>query len=251
MPNETIGQLPIPSPRPSLIAIETDTHQKNLSQVTDVHNQAPPVKERTMFLSPEHSTEKRMAFISNRPHPKLKVKLVQINDNKLLHYRYEKDKYKIHSVANATTTRSNFYNKYEPGEWTFLVNKRDPLERFHANDITVYQETKIATENQFIGIVPSLMIQDNVINSITLDETEGKSGEELKCIFLEKTPIGKLTQRILNDFGLKAIKVERITVNESGEPAEPAEPAEPDDPEYINFYIHVRPLPKEKIQVMY
>ncbi len=46
--------------------------------------------------------------------------------------------------------------------------------------------------------------------------------------FLEETPNGKSTQRILNNFGLKAIKVERVNRGEFE----------------ANFHIHVRPMPK-------
>ncbi|WP_339058160.1 hypothetical protein [Candidatus Regiella endosymbiont of Tuberolachnus salignus] len=185
-----------------------NTPKQPYAKVFEIEN-PPRVKERTIFLSLEHSTEERMAFRSNRAHPTLdESKLKYFNSEKCTHKKFEDDKYTISSE----TEPSLFINEYKPGKWSFNYNSRESSEPFHASDIAVFQETKIAKENKFIGIVPSLIIRKEVTNPITLKKTEGKSGEELLRVFLEETPNGKSTQRILNEFGLKAIKVELYSV---------------------------------------
>ncbi|EDU9648535.1 hypothetical protein ZA44_004473, partial [Salmonella enterica subsp. houtenae] len=55
--------------------------------------------------------------------------------------------------------------------------------------------------------------RDNVINQVTLNNTEGLKGEELKTAFLNNTPNGKSTAKILEAFKLSAISVEKEYVD--------------------------------------
>jgi len=186
--------------------------------------QPPPVKKRTIFLS-EHSTEERMAFRSNQPHPTLdECQIKEFSKKEWRHSinnegRVESDKERV--------TYSYFVNQYEPGKWVFKANYRNPSDPYYASDVTILQQTAAAQQNGFTGTLPSLIIRENIQNATTLEKTEAKSGEELLDVFLGKTHNGKSTQRILNEFGLKAIKVEQVTRGRE-----------------IDFHIHVRPTPR-------
>jgi insecticidal toxin complex protein TccC len=66
----------------------------------------------------------------------------------------------------------------------------------------------IATRNGFYGQLPQKIIRRCVQNRITLSKTEGLTGDHLMQVFLNETPNGKSTARILDVFGLKARSVE-------------------------------------------
>lgn len=77
------------------------------------------------------------------------------------------------------------------------------------SDVVQYQYDTIATLNRFQGQLPGRIIRRGVINATTLYKTEGKTGDALYTTFLNETPNGRSTQRILNLFHLRAVSVEQ------------------------------------------
>ncbi|KOC94860.1 hypothetical protein NG43_02610 [Winslowiella iniecta] len=73
---------------------------------------------------------------------------------------------------------------------------RVKTERFFGSDLLAYQYRRIGQQQGFYGILPDEIRQLNVRNPLTLRLTEGKTGEELRQIFLTQTPNGKLLQRL-------------------------------------------------------
>ncbi|EGY28062.1 hypothetical protein Rin_00020190 [Candidatus Regiella insecticola 5.15] len=108
-----------------------NTPKQPYAKVFEIKN-PPRVKERTIFLSLEHSTEERMAFHSNRPHPKLdESKLKYFKSEKCIHTAgdedVEDDEYYIKRDSKKYTMLSispfsSFTNEYKPGEWVFEHN---------------------------------------------------------------------------------------------------------------------------------
>jgi len=112
--------------------------------------------------------------------------------------------------SNAVVYYDVFKNKYKEHKWTFIVNFRDEKSPVFANEITAYQYELVAKENRFYGELPQTIKRKNVINEKTLSLTKGKHGEELYNIFFKKTPNGKSTKRIMDNFGLHAKEVRRV-----------------------------------------
>lgn len=134
-----------------------------------------------------------------------------IEDN----FHIKKEENKI--VSNTKGFDSIFENKYKPRKWTFITNyrgKQSPTPVF-ANEITVHQYELIAKEKGFYGDLPQQIKRESVANKETLSLTEGKHGEELYNIFFEKTPNGKSTKRIMDNFGLRATAVRRVDYDEN------------------------------------
>ncbi|OUM09167.1 toxin [Pseudomonas syringae] len=106
----------------------------------------------------------------------------------------------------------DFLNDYSPNQWTFHSNfKRSKSNDYHANDVVRYQYKTIAHKTQTYGLLPSVIKNSWVVNDETLKETstiENKTPEMLE-VFLKKTPNGKRTQRVLDDFGMEALWVDR------------------------------------------
>lgn len=129
---------------------------------------------------------------------------------------------------NSKSESGNFNNVFKPEHWIFKQNLRDPKTTdYYANDVARYQYSKIAKDQGFYGHLPSLITRSGVMNRQTLEATKYlKSGSrKMLLTFLQKTPNGKSTQRILDDFGLMATKVERVV-----------------DCARVNFLIHVKPI---------
>lgn len=104
-----------------------------------------------------------------------------------------------------------FENKFKEKKWTFKENYREgKTNDFYASDIAQYQYTQVSEKHGFQGKMPNIIKRKSVINDDTLSSVNGlQSGsQELKDIFLQSTPNGKSTQRIMNNFGLTATKVE-------------------------------------------
>lgn len=128
--------------------------------------------------------------------------------------------YKITS-RDLNNRRNLFGNKFKPNKWTFVNNyRREQNVPYYASDVTRYQYERIATENNFIGRMPETIVRSGVFNEATLEMTKGKAGRELFDVFF-KTPNGKSTQHIMNDFGLTAYAVERLEIpdNDAGHEA--------------------------------
>jgi hypothetical protein len=105
----------------------------------------------------------------------------------------------------------SFTNEFQPDTWTFMGNYRTPSNTdYYANDIVRYQYTRIANKEHFFGCLPSTIVRSYVSNKAILKKTNNlESGsDEMLNVFLNETQNGRSTQRILNDFGLIATKVE-------------------------------------------
>ncbi|WP_050483083.1 RHS repeat domain-containing protein [Pseudomonas sp. Ant30-3] len=112
---------------------------------------------------------------------------------------------------NTTYKYDRFENIYQKEKWTFASNFRYSEEKdYFANDVTRYQYSIISKREGFFGHLPSVIEREGVMNKITTSKTILlKSGSEaLLRTFLNETPNGKSTKRILDDFGLIATKVE-------------------------------------------
>ncbi|WP_161936271.1 RHS repeat-associated core domain-containing protein, partial [Pseudomonas syringae] len=130
----------------------------------------------------------------------------------------------------------DFLNDYAPNEWIFRSNyKRSGSNDYHANDIVRYQYKTIAQKTNTHGVLPSVIKNSFVLNSETLKKTstiENKTPEMLQT-FLQATPNGKRTQRVLDDFGMEALWVDR-----QGDPEFP----------FADFIVAVRPKQQSNIQ---
>lgn len=105
---------------------------------------------------------------------------------------------------------TKFVNKFKPHKWTFKENYRYRREAtYYASDIAKYQYNIVSGMHGFRGQLPSVIKRKQVTNKDTLSMTHEKESDELFSLFFQ-SPNGKSTSHILNDFGMKAIEVERI-----------------------------------------
>jgi len=120
-----------------------------------------------------------------------------------------------------------FVNAISPDMWVFKENYRESTagKEIFANDVFRRQYEIAAKEGGFYGRLPSMAIRQRVDNYQTLKTTTGleNGSPQMFKAFLEETQNGKSTARILKDFGLRAVSVERR--NEGA----------------INFYISLVP----------
>lgn len=123
------------------------------------------------------------------------------------------------TVISISKKRPNsvFRNNYTADTWTFVSNlKCQPMDGgtlpYFASHIAQYQYLLAAVSGGWVGQLPFVLIRENVINQATLNNTEWLKGEELKTAFLNNTPNGKSTAKILQAFNLEAssVKIEEI-----------------------------------------
>lgn len=137
-----------------------------------------------------------------------------------------------------------FINEFREDTWIFKQNyKTTPPAgdtsklvthpRFYASDVARYQYELISTERGFYGRLPSVIKRENVMNYSALSRTSDPANNATTLMndFLTQTPNGKSTQRIMEDFGLEAISVERVK-GEGGQ---------------IDFLINVRPSQQSSV----
>jgi insecticidal toxin complex protein TccC len=133
-------------------------------------------------------------------------------------------------TSGKSENTDEFLNDFYRDMWIFKANRRDPKnETYFATDIYLYQfMVKSRQKKDISGHLPSVIKRENVHNGVTLKKTEKlKSGsDKLLATFLNETPNGKSTQRLLNEIGMKATAVERF---------------EDGDSSYPDFIIHVVP----------
>jgi len=118
----------------------------------------------------------------------------------------------IETGISSTYNKDRFKNSYEPHHWQLYANFRDEHEkRYYASDVVKYQYKRISNDQGFFGHLPSLITRKYVTNKTTLEWAEKLTNTrgELPLSFLKETPNGKSTQRILDEFGLIATRVER------------------------------------------
>lgn len=112
-----------------------------------------------------------------------------------------------------------FTNIYERDIWTFEDNFRNSkntdsskITDYFASDVTVYQYSLISIDKGFFGHLPSIIRRWSVDNRETRELTKNleNGSTELLNVFMSQTQNGKSTQKILDIFGLKAVKIETI-----------------------------------------
>lgn len=126
-----------------------------------------------------------------------------------------------------------FVNIYTPEVWTFLESYREGFnnKEFFATDMIRYQYTQSSSCQGFFGQLPSVIEIKFIVNGITtekLRDYESMLKEEKKRVFFEETPNGESLKRIMDEFGLEAVKVsvERAKLNEK----------------WLNVRVNTRPI---------
>ncbi len=150
---------------------------------------------------------------------KTKKRLDQV-ERQLIHTL--KPKYEIQSVAKHDPSFARpdaFTNMYERDIWTFEDNFRNSKNTdnskkidYFASDVTVYQYTLMSIDKGFFGHLPSIIRRWAVDNRETRGLTKNleNGSTELLNVFMNKTQNGKSTQKILDTFGLKVVKIEVV-----------------------------------------
>lgn len=157
-----------------------------------------------------------LSLYLDRLGPEAKSREMFVEKNLEHNWSYsENDKFTILSDSN-NRPEDVFSNEYRPEKWTFDVNYRGKHQDFYANDVVRFQYSKIAKALGFFGAMPKTILRKNVINTETLDKVKGlESGSDNLCkVFLEDTPNGKSTARVLKDFGLRATRVNILVGND-------------------------------------
>ncbi|ELF4588574.1 RHS repeat protein [Salmonella enterica] len=118
------------------------------------------------------------------------------------------------TVVSSSDERApgRFTNNYKPDTWTFLYNfKLQEIDKgvnpYFASHVAQYQYLLAAVSGGWVGQMPSTLIRKNVINKDTIVNTAGLKGEQLMSAFLNNTPNGKSTAKILEAFNLNATSV--------------------------------------------
>ncbi|WP_244941625.1 RHS repeat protein [Serratia inhibens] len=149
-----------------------------------------------------------------------------------------KDDGSILSVSKKHPKNSKFLNRFGKEKWDFISNFREggrgeiSREPYFASHIAQHQYALSSEKFNFVGMLPKQVVRVDVLNSGTLNETYGLSGDELFNAFFLRTPNGKSTKRVLESFGLEAYSVMK-TVEHS---------------ENVNFNIKVRKNPSATIK---
>ena len=157
----------------------------------------------------------------------------------------------------------DYDNVFRQHIWKFKSNyRKDTRQGYYASDVAKYQYSLIADKEGFFGYLPSIVKRSRVVNDITLKKTESlESGtQQMLQVFLTETPNGRSTQKILDDFGLKAIKVERINHNKkvdflvrvvpaSKDLTHSVDPAEIESALAVDSLIPSEPLPVKESQI--
>ena len=122
----------------------------------------------------------------------------------------------IRTLAGFDSIRSYAYtNRFYRHIWIFENNDRNKSNNnYYASDVAKSQYITVSKEEGFFGHLPSIIRRWAVSNFKTRFAVMGlESGSPEMLDAFMKTENGKSTQRILNDFGLKAVRVERTDNN--------------------------------------
>lgn len=135
-----------------------------------------------------------------------------------------------HSVLISSERGDNQYgNEIEPGVWIFANNFR--TDGPFANEVFRFQHMMDSALFGGDTMLPSVIKRSNVINEVTLDRTRGLENHSkvLMDAFLENTPNGKSTKRIIQMYDAHAVSVSRED--------------DPDASYSADFYVFVFPNP--------
>ena len=163
----------------------------------------------TLFLDRGTMTRRHAAHFDEN----LKARLDSIKDSqKRFDFLTSNMRSEIGTYSIVTRYKDDsFTNEFQPDTWTFMGNYRASSNTdYYANDIIRYQYTRIANKEHFFGCLPSTIVRSYVSNKAILEKTNNlaSGSDEMLNVFLNETQNGRSTQRILNDFGLIATKVE-------------------------------------------
>ncbi len=131
----------------------------------------------------------------------------------------------VHSQYKAKNPGSSrgtpgFTNEFHPGIWKLKRNFRADNGKVHASNVVLEQYSLVSKRKKFYGVLPKVIVRWGVTNrgaleatSIHVDDPADPTQREqvIRQRFLEKSDNGKHTQRILNELGLSATRVERFT----------------------------------------
>ncbi|WP_346833464.1 RHS repeat-associated core domain-containing protein [Pseudomonas abietaniphila] len=168
---------------------------------------APPQKSQETFSYVVEDLERTLATTEEGAEERNRL----INEN-FTHKIVLKSMIKTDPKLSTLEKPSKYWNRFEKHEWTFMHNfKYSDSGKIFANDVARHQYKAVAKANHFFGHLPSTIRRFKVINETTLSKTEGLENEsaEMLEVFFSQTPNGKTTQRILDDFDLKATAVRR------------------------------------------
>lgn len=109
----------------------------------------------------------------------------------------------------------HYNSEYTPSRWTFksVFRHEDSTRKdYFVSDVIRYQYAFVSHRNGFTGTMPDILRHENVLNAGVLDIVKNvNEGEEIPLHdFLKKTDNGKLTQRVLSDFNMKAVTVIKV-----------------------------------------
>ncbi|MGX1089247.1 RHS repeat domain-containing protein [Pseudomonas sp. AP3_22 TE3818] len=153
-----------------------------------------------------------------------------------LRERYINEYFSHVLVGNTLTSTSHdkmdvFRNEYREDRIVFKENYKDSMSsEYFASDIAWVQRQLVRRLTGMIDF-PSTIIRERVVNFETYHATKELVGDNLGDVFLNKTPNGRATKRVLERLGLEAIKVYRFEREERPE----------DDPS-ADFQIDVSPV---------
>jgi len=144
-----------------------------------------------------------------------------LNDNpekkSLLEHGYKHEMRGQHTIVSKYELAGHplpdlYINSFEPDVWTFKNNNRRTHSSppIYANEVASFQYYRVATANKFMGKLPSRIVRSNISNLGVKEVVRKHSSNtpEFMKAFLTETQNGKSTQRILDDFNLRATRIE-------------------------------------------
>ncbi|EGY28016.1 hypothetical protein Rin_00020620 [Candidatus Regiella insecticola 5.15] len=162
------------------------------------------VQDGIIFFNPDEHKQRRkltnLKTVNQLPVQNLpKINKFRILDKKTEEYIRKNFTHEIkdNQVASHSKHRdgSKFIATFSPREWIFVeAFKKDYSPAYHSNDIKLFQINLLA-ESKKIPYqdfpMPHKIRMEHIINETTLEETKGKSGEDLKYALFYKTRNGK------------------------------------------------------------
>lgn len=107
-----------------------------------------------------------------------------------------------------------FENEFLPGRWRMMENYRAPGTSINATTVTFEQYRKVATENNFFGVLPNVIVRWDVKDEYIDSLLEGGQ-EGLLQRFLASKNNGTSTRHIIAALGMCATGIEIVTSRDS------------------------------------
>ncbi|RIQ57883.1 C80 family cysteine peptidase [Bordetella avium] len=104
--------------------------------------------------------------------------------------------------------QNSFTNAYSPDTWIMQANyRRNKTPPYFASDVVLAQYAMMSKAYGYENERPSKIVQENIINTMTLDYLEDTDAPDLQE-FLEETPLGKHTQHLLNGLQMHGTRLD-------------------------------------------